>query len=52
MSVNGGYPAPPTHPTEPPGKRCCAKCRRGTPAMGELPCGYALNCPCHTRRTR
>lgn len=27
-------------------KRCCAKCRRGTPAFGETSCGLN-SCPCH-----
>lgn len=29
--------------------RCCAKCRRGVPGYGDLPCGYDLKCPnrCH-----
>lgn len=31
-------------------KHCCAKCRRGTRADGDLPCGYLGDCPngCHT----
>lgn len=34
-------------------KRCCAKCRRGTPGTGEMPCGYLGQCPngCHVART-
>lgn len=27
--------------------RCCARCRRGVPGFGELPCGYDLRCPNH-----
>jgi hypothetical protein len=29
--------------------KCCAKCRRGVPGFGDLPCGYNLACPndCH-----
>lgn len=36
-------------PDKGPRTSCCAKCRRGTRAFGELPCGYLLNCPngCH-----
>ena len=28
-------------------QRCCARCRRGVPGFGELPCGYDLKCRCH-----
>jgi hypothetical protein len=33
--------------TEPAATPCCARCRRGTPAYGALPCGMDLNCRCH-----
>ena len=38
-----------TEPARKGPKRCCAKCRRGTAADGDLPCGYLGRCPngCH-----
>lgn len=38
--------SPETQARESP-RRCCAKCRRGTAALGEFPCGLALSCACH-----
>lgn len=37
--------------TEDRESRCCAKCRRGVPGYGELPCGYDRKCPnrCHEK---
>lgn len=29
---------------------CCARCRRGTKAFGEIPCGYDGFCACHQGR--
>jgi hypothetical protein len=44
---------------EPPKTPCCARCRRGTKALGAQPCGYAAartGCPnrdcAHFRGTR
>lgn len=37
---------PPTSPRDSRGF-CCAKCRRGTPALGEFPCGFDRLCLCH-----
>lgn len=36
-------------PNRPRVSKCCAKCRRGVPGFGDLPCGYNLACPndCH-----
>lgn len=36
-----GTPATQTKP------RCCARCRRGTPATGLGECGYLGKCACH-----
>lgn len=37
---------------EPP-KRCCTRCRRGTPAHGtELECGFRGRCDCHRKEQR
>jgi hypothetical protein len=33
-----------------PQTRCCARCRRGVPGFGELPCGYLGDCKCHTTK--
>ena len=40
---SGGSPAKDETP------KCCARCRRGTPATGLGECGYLLACPngCH-----
>lgn len=35
---------------KPTATRCCARCRRGVPGFGELPCGYNFKCPCHDRK--
>ena len=35
----------------PPPKRCCARCRRGVPGFGDLPCGYLGDCKCHAKKT-
>jgi len=28
---------------------CCAKCRRGMPSYGVLPCGFDGLCTCHSK---
>lgn len=30
-----------------PTTRCCARCRRGTAALGDFPCGLDGRCKCH-----
>ena len=35
----------------PPQGKCCARCRRGTPAHGtEIPCGLSGRCGCHDQK--
>lgn len=47
----GAYQPEPRDGDRPPLSRCCAKCRRGVPGFGDLPCGYNLLCPnkCHEK---
>ena len=45
-TANGGVPPAPQHSDRQRGlTRCCARCRRGVPGFGELPCGYDQRCP-------
>lgn len=38
---------------EPRTPRCCAKCRRGVPGFGDLPCGYPdMKCPNNCHQTK
>jgi len=29
---------------------CCARCRRGMPSMGVMPCGLGGDCKCHSKK--
>lgn len=35
--------------SEQPPELCCARCRRGMPSMGVMPCGLGGLCKCHLR---
>ncbi len=53
-SANGCHQSPTPRDRSVRVSKCCAKCRRGVPGYGELPCGYNLNCPnnCHQKETK
>lgn len=35
--------------SEKPSDLCCARCRRGMPSMGVMPCGLNGLCKCHSK---
>ena len=37
-------------PSEPKVEPCCARCRRGMPSMGVMPCGFDGKCKCHSKK--